>query len=125
MSRESLRREAQQYLDLPYSVEVSMDRSVGGNPTYVARIREFAGCLAQGDSASAAVREVKEALVDYVTTLLEDGLPVPSPQTTVTSTSHVEVSVWSEKPARLPVKSQTVDGEPGPVAGATVSLVHA
>jgi len=125
MPRKNPREEARKYLDLPNSVVVRTDETVGGNRTYIARIRELQGCLAQGDSVSEAMREVREALVDYVATLLEDGLPVPLPASTVTFTSKVRVSEWPHAQPGRPGGISVADTAEGDTSGATVELVLA
>ena len=36
------------------------------------------GCVAQGETPEEALRNLKEAMKDYIECLIEDGLPVPT-----------------------------------------------
>jgi predicted RNase H-like HicB family nuclease len=71
-----------------YTVDVERDETTDGQPVYVARVRELEGCISQGKTDKEAKENVKRAMVDYIYSLLEDGLPIP-PFTTSTTSSLV------------------------------------
>ena len=75
----------------PYLVMYTKSETTDGQPIYNARTLEIAGCIGQGDTPELAIQDLREALVDYIEDLLEDGLEVPEPtkliRTEGTSTS--------------------------------------
>ena len=50
---------------------------------YSAYAPDLPGCVATGESAEAAEREIREAIAFHIDGLLEDGLPVPRPASTL------------------------------------------
>ena len=54
--------------------------SRGENGYWVAECPSLPGCISQGSTREEAVRNIKEAIEDYVAALEEDGLPVPEEQ---------------------------------------------
>jgi predicted RNase H-like HicB family nuclease len=110
----NLREKAKRLAELPYSVEVAKDETTDGEPVYLARIPELEGCIAQGETIEQAVEDLHQAKIDYIQSLLEDGLPVPKPALRATrtiSSSSVTVTLSNrlkeiggsnqEKPSRL------------------------
>jgi antitoxin HicB len=67
------------YLDLPYRLELVHDRDADGHEGWVAAARELPGCISQGDTPDEAVARLREAMLARVTAQLEDGRPVPLP----------------------------------------------
>ncbi len=49
----------------------------GNESGYVATVPALPGCVSQGRTRQAALRNVKEAIEAYIESLVEDGLPVP------------------------------------------------
>ena len=49
----------------------------GENGCWVAECPSLPGCVSQGQTKQDAIADIKEAVVGYVATLEEDGLPVP------------------------------------------------
>jgi len=79
----------------PYTVIVVLEESTEGEPVYLAQSPELEGCFGQGKTVSEADENLHAARVDYIHSLLEDGLPVPDPSVTSTSdkfTSTVTLS---------------------------------
>jgi predicted RNase H-like HicB family nuclease len=76
----------------PYNITVSQDRLSNGSKVYMARNPELAGCKAQGNSPTDAINNLRDARIDYIYYLIEDGLevPVPATQTNITSSQIVE-----------------------------------
>ncbi|MEK7873099.1 MAG: type II toxin-antitoxin system HicB family antitoxin [Chloroflexota bacterium] len=58
---------------MKYTVIIEKGRESG----YVAYVPALKGCVSQGRTKAAALRNVKEAMEAYVEALLQDGLPVP------------------------------------------------
>ena len=88
----ALTNRAREIIALPYSIDVVADETTTGNPIYVARIAELEGCIAQGQSIQEALSNLREAAIDYVASLLEDGAPVPTPSSPVTAASSSTAS---------------------------------
>ena len=68
------------YLDLPYTIEITHDRDDEGNEGFVADVRELPGCITQGATLEEAARRVRDALRDWLTVALEDGIEIPKPR---------------------------------------------
>ncbi len=68
-------------------IKVTEDSTTSGRAVFVARVLELDGCLGQGDTKEEALDNARAAMVDYIYSLLEDGLPVPPPSSHVTSTT--------------------------------------
>jgi len=83
----NLRKEAEKLAERPYSVELVIDETTEGQPVYVARIPELEGCIGQGQTIDEAVSNLNDAKVDFIESLLDDGLPVPQPALLATTTS--------------------------------------
>ena len=49
----------------------------GEDGYWVAECPSLPGCVSQGRNREEAIANIKEAIEGYVTTLTEDGLPVP------------------------------------------------
>ena len=49
----------------------------GEDGYWVAECRSLPGCISQGKTKAEALINIKEAIEGYVSTLKEDGLPVP------------------------------------------------
>jgi antitoxin HicB len=60
---------------LPYTRELLPNE----DGTWFARIVEFPGCMTEGDTKSAALEMLDEAMADWLTAKLEDGDPIPQP----------------------------------------------
>jgi len=49
----------------------------GRESGYVAICPTLRGCVAQGKTKQEALKNLKEAIIDYIECLIEDGIPVP------------------------------------------------
>jgi len=49
----------------------------GEDGYWVAECPSLPGCISQGSSRDQAIENIKEAILEYVTALEEDNLPVP------------------------------------------------
>jgi predicted RNase H-like HicB family nuclease len=65
-----------EYLREPYSRVLTPDEETG---TYTAEIREFPGCVAQGDSPEEAYRNLEAAAESWIEVALEVGQAIPEP----------------------------------------------
>lgn len=71
----------------PYSIEISRSKTTDGQDIYLAKNIELEGCMAQGDSIDDALNNLFNATVDYISSLIEDGLDIPLPGNKKTFTS--------------------------------------
>jgi predicted RNase H-like HicB family nuclease len=98
-----LRREAEKLAARPYIVQVVKDLTTSGDLVYIAFTPELEGCMGQGISTQAAVLDLAAARIDYILSLLEDGLLVPAPKsyptftTSGTSTNYTNSSIASKQ----------------------------
>ncbi len=69
-------RAPSEYLQAPYARVVIPDPESG---TYTARILEFPGCVAQGDSLTEAYERLERAAEDWIRAALDLGQEVPAP----------------------------------------------
>ncbi len=67
---------AREYLKAPYSRVLIPDEETG---TYTAKIAEFPGCIAQGDSPEEAYRNLEAAAESWIEELLGASEDVPEP----------------------------------------------
>jgi antitoxin HicB len=65
------------YLQLPYTIEVIRDEEGGG---WVARVVELPGCITQGDTFEELGEMIQDAMRGWIEIALEDGIPVPEPR---------------------------------------------
>ena len=56
-----------------------------GLTSYGASVPDLPGCFAVGDTREEAERLIQEAIAAHLSLLRESGLPVPNPQTDVTT----------------------------------------
>ncbi len=80
---------AEKLAELPFTVEVELDETTDSQPVYLARILELDGCMSQGETIEQAVENLRLAKIDFIQSLLEDGLPVPKPSILATTTSSL------------------------------------
>jgi len=84
----NLRNKAQKLASKPYTVEVVLDETTDGQPIYFAQTPELEGCFGQGETIDDAEKNLSEARVDFIQSLLEDDLPIPSPSITTTTANE-------------------------------------
>ena len=67
------------YLELPYTIEVLKDK--GDNYSgWFARVVELPGCMTQADTFAELSEMIREAMVVWIETALEDGEKIPRPR---------------------------------------------
>lgn len=82
---EDVRKRAEELASAQYSFLVSKDVTTdNGTEVYFAEVAELPGCVAQGSDFADLDRNLHDALVAYIASLLEDGLAVPGPSVTAT-----------------------------------------
>ena len=65
-----------EYLNLPYRMEIVEDRDEGG---FVVSFPDFPGCIICGETVEAAVENAKDAKRAWLEAALEDGIPIREP----------------------------------------------
>ncbi|MBA3944949.1 MAG: type II toxin-antitoxin system HicB family antitoxin [Herpetosiphonaceae bacterium] len=88
-----LAQQIEYYVRLPYRVTIERDECDGA-VCYIARHPELRGCMAQGKTPDEAVADLDDALYDYITALLEEGIPIPLP---IVRQIHAHKAVTSTK----------------------------
>jgi predicted RNase H-like HicB family nuclease len=80
------RAKAEELAKRPYLVMTSVEETTDNKPIYFARVLEMDGCFGQGETREKALEDLLLAMVDFIDSLLEDGLPVPEPTPLVNTT---------------------------------------
>ena len=69
-------RTIEEYMKLPYRIELIPDTDEGG---FVAAFPDLPGCLSSGETAEEACRNAEDAKHEWLMAAIEEGLPVPEP----------------------------------------------
>ncbi len=69
----------EEFIDLPYRVEVVAERLSNGEWVYVASHPELDGCMTHGESPKEAIASLRDARELYLQALARRGLPIPRP----------------------------------------------
>lgn len=80
MSQNQETRTLEDYLALPYAIELVRDEDEEGNTGFVAEVEELPGCLSQGATPEEAIHNVFNAMEGWLSVALEDGRPIPEPR---------------------------------------------
>jgi antitoxin HicB len=72
-------RTIEEYLTLPYTLEIQRD-STDGYTGYVARVLELPGCMTQADTFEELDEMLQDAMRTWIETALEDGQQIPEPR---------------------------------------------
>lgn len=99
------RSKAEELARRPYLTMTSLEETTDNEPIYFARVLEINGCFGQGKTHEEAVKDLQLAMVDFIESLIEDGLEVPEPRRLMRPNELVEtksllnttVSTSSEK----------------------------
>lgn len=87
------RSEAERLASRRYTIESQPSETTQGDPSWVAFVMELDGCIGQGSTIEEAIADVKSAMIDYIETMLEFGLPIPEPQRPRTATAGAKTKV--------------------------------
>ena len=68
-------RNLEEYMCLPYRMEVIMD----GEGGYIVSLPELKGCLTSGDTVERAISNMEDAKREWIAAALEEGYPIPEP----------------------------------------------
>lgn len=97
MTSKKLEEEALILSNKPYSIKYEVDETVDGQRVYLLTHPDLPGCMAQGATIEEALKELQEVRYEYLLSLLEDGLPIPSPISTTTETMGISQSLPPEQ----------------------------
>ena len=86
------KRTVEDYLALPYHIEVVYDAS-GKAPGWFARVVELPGCMTQADSRQEVLAMIQEAMRTWIEVAVEDRQPIPEPLTDETYSGKFVVRV--------------------------------
>jgi len=70
---------AEELAKRPYLIMTSIEETTDDQPIHFARVLEMDGCFGQGATRGDAIADLRLAMVDFIESLLEDGLSVPEP----------------------------------------------
>jgi predicted RNase H-like HicB family nuclease len=80
------RAKAEELAKRSYILMTSVGETTDDQPIYFARVLEMEGCFGQGETREQAVQDLQLAMVDFIESLLDDGLTVPEPTSLVNTT---------------------------------------
>ncbi|MBI5566334.1 MAG: type II toxin-antitoxin system HicB family antitoxin [Chloroflexi bacterium] len=83
------RKDLKYYLSLPYTIQITREDET----TWFARVVELPGCFTEGDTPEEAADMIQDALAGWLEIALEDGRPIPEPQTAETYSGRFVVRV--------------------------------
>jgi len=63
-----------------YAIEILTDASQEEGQCYFALNPELTGCMAQGSTIEEAIKNLEDARFDYIVSLLQDGIDIPTPK---------------------------------------------
>lgn len=90
------REKAAQLAARTYKVEVRKDETTKGEIVFLATNPELPGCMGQGKTISDAMQDLDQARIDFLESLLDDGLPVPTPYSNSNTTNILVSNIFGE-----------------------------
>jgi len=94
---DELMKRAEELASRPYIFEEYEETLPNGQTIIFVKNPELRGCMAQGATREEALRELEDARVSYIYSLLEDDLEVPAPNYTVTAGADVSYVSGQER----------------------------
>jgi len=70
-----MKRTAEEYMDLPYTIEITPD-----DGSYFVKIKELEGCMSVGESKSDALLMIEDAMREWLAVAIEDDIEIPLPE---------------------------------------------
>lgn len=74
-----LDKEIKEYLRLPYTFTIGKDKEHNGEEYFYVQVNELPGCASDGTTPEQALKNVKDAMYDWIETCLLNGEKVPTP----------------------------------------------
>ncbi len=79
MNRTTMERTVEDWVSLPYAVEILIERLSDGSWVYAALHPELPHCIGYGPTPEAATSALSSARRDWIAVALENGQTVPEP----------------------------------------------
>ena len=79
IDKKKLDREIKEYLKLPYTFTVGRDKEHDEKEYFFVQVNELHGCVSDGSTPEEALKNVKDAMYDWVETCLLNHEKVPTP----------------------------------------------
>ena len=76
----NLDKQIKSFLDLPYTFTVGKDKEHDDKEYFYVQVNELPGCVSDGISPEAALKNIKDAMYDWIETALLNGEKVPTPE---------------------------------------------
>lgn len=87
-------KKVEDYLALPWGLEVTPEECTDGTQCYLARITELPGCESHGDTPEEALENLREAQRLYIESMIEDGIEPVEPVAVTEGTYSATKSIW-------------------------------
>ena len=68
------------FLKLPYTFTVGKDKEHDGKEYFYVQVNELPGCVSDGISPEEALKNIKDAMYDWIETALLNGEKIPTPE---------------------------------------------
>lgn len=75
-----LDKKIKEYLSLPYSYTVGRDTENDDKEYFYVQVNELPGCVSDGDTPEEALKNIKDAMYDWIETALINNEKVPTPE---------------------------------------------
>ena len=86
------RKDVQWYMDLPYSIVIRKRYNpVTKKSYYWASVLELPFCSIHGDTREEALRDIEKVKEDWIKECIDDGTPIPEPETTYSGNYHLRM----------------------------------
>lgn len=69
-----------EYMELPYTIEITHDRDDDGAEGYVVQIKELPGCVSQGATIEEAAANIRDAMMAWLSVAIDGGVEIPEPR---------------------------------------------
>lgn len=79
MTIQTITKTVEEYLQLPYTIEVVRDEG-DGFAGWFARVLELPGCMTQADTFDELDEMVEDAMRSWIEVALDSGFPIPEPR---------------------------------------------
>ena len=80
IDKKKLDKEIKEYLILPYTYTVGRDKEHDGKEYIYVHVNELPGCTSDGFTVEEALKNVKDAMYDWIETALLNHDKVPTPE---------------------------------------------
>ncbi|MBN2238821.1 MAG: type II toxin-antitoxin system HicB family antitoxin [Dehalococcoidales bacterium] len=101
-----MKKNMEYYIHLPYTITVK--RGTGeGEEYWIARVLELPHCMTHGATPEEALRDIEDAMQEWIKSNLEAGLPIPEP-TKFTGQYHLRMPPSLHEALALKSRSEDV-----------------